>query len=153
MITSLGASWTIADLTGNSQFIYTSSYIYIVTNSLNDGTFKLLRSEDLGASFQAVAFGTLASGSTQFDPVIAFNANSGVLHIVGSCTIDGSENLLKFRHNIADDNIVNPVELIPVTILEGRKIHSGYDMVVQWDGKVRVAVSVTDSTGHALVCL
>lgn len=152
MITALGPLWQSADLTGNSQFLVVPSggpepYIYVVTNSLSDGTFNLLKSSDRGETFEIVATGSLGV-AVQFDPAVLFDGT--YIHILGSKPNGVSEDLVKFRHAISNDNTTTPPVLTAVTLLSGRKIHSAYDLTNLYDGSILIVTTLTDATGYAM---
>src|SRR5208337_888387 len=106
MITQLDTqSWAKELQTGNAQFVAVTSVsppaetIYVVSNVRADGTFVVLRSDLVppaagpGASFTVVAIGNLNPvisppvpplQTIDFDPVVAYDSSTGLLHIIGT---------------------------------------------------------------------
>jgi hypothetical protein len=152
MISSLGGQWSTADLTGNGLFVDTGTDIYVVTNLLADGSFKVLRSADEGRTFTTAATHTLSSGTVQFDPAISYYG--GNLHIVGSqANPAGGYDLILLTFTVGTQTLS-----APVTVVAGTKIHSGYDIQPTPSGAHVLVTAVFDSTsplesGYALICV
>jgi hypothetical protein len=163
LITSLDTnSWSSELLTGNGQFIVTGSpeTIYIVSNSrLISGvySFVVLQSQAVppapgpGSTFTTVATYTFPNPTQDFDPVVAFDSSTGLLHIIGTRsnpTNSRLTDLIKFTFNT-----VSSVLTEPIILTQGSAIRDAYDICVVNNGHKVVSVSVTDQqspiTGQA----
>ncbi len=164
MITQLDVqSWSKELLTGGAQFIQTASgTIFVVSNVRQDGSFAIFKSDPVppqpgpGASFSTVAIYTFPQPNSDFDPVVAFDSTSGLIHIIGTrdtptgvsppTSNSQSSDLIKFVYDIAFAGPYPQTLPDPVVLTTASQIRNGYDIVVLANGNRVVAVSVIDAT-------
>lgn len=162
MLTTLDTqSWAKELVTGNAQFVEVlkgsppEPTLYIVSNVRADNSFCVLRSVPTpptgvapgpGAVFTTVATYTFSQTNSDFDPAVAYDPNSGSLHIVGTQnnpTGHNSSDFIKFTFDTNTNTLTGPVIL---TIAS--QVRDGYDVAVLENGNCIVAVSVLDATGY-----
>lgn len=171
-------SWGKELVTGNAEFVETSGNIlYIVSNVHNAGfgfgmgfgetfaspyTFVILKSDAVppapgpGATFGGVppnsvpvATYVFPQPTISFDPVIAFDATTGLLHILGSrnTPISGSasstqtNDLIKFTYDTVGEVLTGP---FVVGASVGSRVRGAYDIGLLDTGNTMVAASFTD---------
>lgn len=139
--------WSLAELTGNSQFVLVGSTLYVVGNTTTAGQFVILASTNFGMSFTQVASYTFLAGSppspspaaTDFDPAVCTDGTS--LYIIGTRHNPptagqvpgsfGTDDIVWFKFTpAAAGSPPTPNTLIgPVAIVSGLIIGSDYDIV------------------------
>jgi len=159
-------SWAKELVTGNAQFVEVlagsppEGTIYIVSNVRADNSFVILKSDPVppspgpGSSFGAappvsvpVATYPFPQKNLDFDPAIAYDSNSGLLHIVGTQNNSIDPNLSDFIKFTFDTN-TNTFTEPPVILTTASRVRDGYDIVVLEGGHCLIAVSVLDTTGY-----
>jgi hypothetical protein len=160
LLTSLDTqSWAKELVTGNAQFVEISagspptSTIYVVSNVRADNSFVVLQSSHTppigfapgpGSNFLTVATYTFLRPNSGFDPVTAYDSNSGLLHIIGTqnnAINSRYSDLIKFTFNTNTQVLSGPH-----TLTTASAVRDGYDMVVLTNGHRFIAVSVLDAT-------
>ena len=178
MITTLDTvSWAKELTTGNAEFVETPNLeLFIVSNVVERGgfgsgfgyfysdqqQFVVLQSDPVppspgpGATFGGVpptsvpvATYTFPQPNLSFDPAIAFDSNSGLLHILGtrntptSATTSSPQlsDLIKFTYDTVGHTLSGPF-VIAASV--GSRIRSAYDTCVLPTGNTLVAMSITD---------
>ena len=124
MITPLdNQAWSSELVTGNAQFIEVGTTIYVVSQVRADNTFAVFKSQPTppasgpGAAFTITAtyaFPTVnGNHNSSFDPVVAYNATSQKIYIVGTQdnTTDGVD-VLSFAYDTTTDTLGSPVTLV-----------------------------------------
>jgi len=121
-----------------------------------DNSFAIFKSDPVppapgpGASFTVVAtytfpfHGSPPLPNSGFDPVVAYDPNSGLLHIIGAqnnAINPRYSDLIKFTFDTNAQTLSGPI-----TLTSASAVRDGYDMVVLDNGHRIVAVSVVDAT-------
>ena len=174
MITTLDTtSWAKELSTGNAEFVETAApTLFVVSNAKNSGfgfgnsfgnvfgnpyQFLVLQSATVppspgpGASFSVVATYNFPQPTTSFDPAVAYDPNTGLLHILGTRDTPTGANtsnpqlndVIKFTY---DTNTM--ILTVPFVIMSsvGSRTRSAYDIAVLGSGNTVVAISTTDPT-------
>jgi hypothetical protein len=171
-------SWGKELTTGNAEFVETAdNLLYIVSNVRNNGfgfgsgfgnsfaspyQFVILKSDPVppapgpGSSFGAlppanvpVATYTFPQPTISFDPVAAFDASNGLLHILGSRNTPTGGNtsstqtndLIKFTYDTVGHTLSGPF-VIGASV--GNRIRNAYDIGVLDTDNTVVAAAFTD---------
>jgi len=152
-------SWAKELVTGNAQFVEISagspptSTIYVVSNVRADNSFAVLQSIPTppvgaapgpGSNFVTVATYTFSRPNSGFDPVVAYDQNSGLLHIIGTqnnAINSRYSDLIKFTFNTNTNALSGPI-----TLTTASAVRDGYDMLVLANGHPFIAVSLLDAT-------
>jgi len=179
LITTLDTvSWAKELTTGNAEFVETPDLeLFIVSNIRENGggygsgfgisfsspyQFVVLESDPVppspgpGASFGAPpptsvpkATYTFPQPTISFDPAVAYDSNSGLLHILGTRNTPTSatssspqlSDVIKFTYDTNTEILTGPF-VIAASV--GTRIRSSYDICVLPTGNTLVALSLTD---------
>ncbi len=158
MLTVLDSqSWAKELVTGNGAFVQQVNGTLFVVSNLRPFTndFVILKSDPVpapgpGSSFSQVASYHFPNASIDFDPVVAYDANAGLIHIVGTRNnpVDATlSDLVKFTFDTGSNALTGPVVLVT-----GSRVRDAYDVCVldsisaPWT--VMVAVAVDEPTSY-----
>jgi hypothetical protein len=149
LITTLdaGTSWQSELVSGNGQFVEVGSVLWVVSQSraTNPQTFIILKSNPAppdpgpGYSFTTVATYTFPQSTSSFDPVVAYDSSTQLLHILGTQDNGHNVDLIKFKFDTTNNTLS-----APTTIVTASFIRDGYDIRSLVSGGTFLAVAVTD---------
>lgn len=180
MITTLDTtSWAQELTTGNAEFVESNLVLYVVSNVRNNGfgfgqgfgssfasqyQFVVLQSDPVppspgpGATFGGVppvsvpkATYIFPQPNLSFDPVTAYDAANGLLHIIGTRNTPTTGNqsspqlndLVKFTYDVNSTVLSGPVVLVSSV---GSRIRGAFDIAVLPNGNTIVAAALTEPT-------
>jgi hypothetical protein len=132
------SNWSLAEITGNSQYEIVGSTLYVVGNTTAAGQFSVYASTNYGLTSAVVATYTFPVPDVAFDPAVC--QQGGVLYIIGTRhNADGTEDIVMFVFNPEG----SPPGLAgPYTIVSGLGIGGDYDIVQLAAGGQYVVVDV-----------
>jgi hypothetical protein len=141
--------WSKELVTGNAQFIEIGSTVYIVSQVRADNTFAVFKSEPTppnpgpGYKFDSTATYLFPVANTSFDPVVAYDAATRVLYIIGTQNnIDGKDyDVILFAYDTVTDTLGSPTVLVTASY-----VRDSYDICALINSSLFVAVAVTQPT-------
>src|SRR5208282_5396494 len=144
MLTTLDTqSWAKVLNSGNAQFIEVlkgsppEQTLFIVSNVRQDNSFAILQSIPTppngfapgpGSNFTTAATYTFSRPNSGFDPVVAYDSNSGLLHVIGTqnnAINSRYSDLIKFTFDTNTQTLLGPHILTTASA-----VRDGYDMAV-----------------------
>jgi hypothetical protein len=134
-----------AIFTGNSQFVFSGSNLYVVGNTTTTGSLDVFLSTDYGYTFTNVGSVTVAGDTTKgFDPAVCLDSG-GILRIVGTIYgSGGSTSLGIYFFNISTHTFASNS---PFIIVAGSQIGRDYDVAMLPDLTVMVVSSLLNQGG------
>lgn len=133
--------WSKTVFTGNSQFVFSGSVLYVVSNTTDDGQFSILKSTDLGDTFSLLANQTGLSAG--FDPAVYLDSQ-GMLWILGTVYADGGASLVLFKYNTLTEG--SPISS-SLYLTQNSQIGRDYDLAQLPTGNILVVSSVINASG------